>query len=91
MPWALVVAAVLSQAQLGYLTAARQAVVDLNYPQARSLLQKARQQPGLTREQLLEVLWLQGLVSGSLNQPDNARAAFRALFALEKNRLKVES
>lgn len=83
MPWALVVTAILSQAQSPHIQAARDAMDDLRYPDARTLLQKARQQPNLPREQLIEILWLQGLVAASLNQADGARAAFRALFAID--------
>ena len=83
MPWALVVAAVLSQTPSPQIRAAREAMDDLRYPDARALLQKARQQPNLPREQLVEILWLQGLVAATLNQADAARSAFRALFAID--------
>lgn len=83
MPWALVVAAVLTQAQSAHIKAAREAMDDLKYPEAKALLQKARQQSGLQRAELVEILWLQGLVAASLNQPDAARASFRALFAID--------
>jgi len=83
MPWALVVAAVLSQAQQAHLQAARAAMDELKYPEARALLQKARQQQGLEREELVQILWMQGLVAASMNQPDLARSYFRTLFAIE--------
>lgn len=83
MPWALVVLAVLSQAQSPQIKAAQEAMDDLRYTDARTLLQKARQQPNLPREQLVEILWLQGLVAATLNQADAARSAFRALFAID--------
>jgi hypothetical protein len=65
------------------LDAAEKAVSDLRYPDARPLLARARQVQGLDRASLLEILWLQGLVSSSLGQADGARQAFRTLLSIE--------
>lgn len=65
------------------LEAAQKAVAELRYPDARPLLARARLTPNLDRPTLLEILWLQGLVSVSLGQGDSARQAFRTLLSIE--------
>src|SRR4051812_31920323 len=65
------------------LEAAQRAVSELRYPDARPLLAKARLTPSLDRKTLLEILWLQGLVSASLGQGDAARTAFRTLLSID--------
>jgi hypothetical protein len=65
------------------LEAAQKAVAELRYPDARPLLARARLSPSLDRPTLLEILWLQGLVSASLGQADSARSAFRTLLSIE--------
>jgi hypothetical protein len=82
MPLALVLAAVLGEAP-SHLEAAREAMAELRYPEAKALLAKARLQVHLSREALIELLWMQGFVSASMNQADAARSAFRTLFAID--------
>ncbi|ATB38425.1 hypothetical protein CYFUS_003860 [Cystobacter fuscus] len=50
--------------------------------EAARALEQARAQPGNDRDTLLEILELQGVVAGMLQQPAKARAAFQTLLVL---------
>ncbi|WP_395847300.1 hypothetical protein [Cystobacter fuscus] len=55
----------------------------MRYAEAARALEEARAQPGNERDTLLEILEMQGVVAGMLQQPAKARAAFQALLVLE--------
>jgi hypothetical protein len=54
----------------------------LRYADAARALEEARAQPGNDRDALLEILEMQGVVAGMLQQPAKARAAFQTLLVL---------
>ncbi|WP_245814496.1 hypothetical protein [Cystobacter ferrugineus] len=61
---------------------ARQLLEELRYAEAARALEEARAQPGNDRDTLLEILELQGVVAGMLQQPAKARTAFQTLLVL---------
>ncbi|WNG28369.1 hypothetical protein F0U62_33450 [Cystobacter fuscus] len=65
-----------------YLPRARQLLEELSYAEAARALEQARAQPGNDRDTLLEILELQGVVAGMLQQPAKARSAFQTLLVL---------
>jgi hypothetical protein len=65
------------------LDSARERVRELKYNAAGPLLAKAREVSGNDHAQVLEILWLQGLVAATLNRKDDARTVFRQLLLLE--------
>jgi hypothetical protein len=65
-----------------YLPRARQLLDELRYPEAAHALEQARAHPGNDRDTLLEILELQGVVAGMLQQPDKARSTFQTLLVL---------
>ncbi|WNG18467.1 hypothetical protein [Cystobacter fuscus] len=65
-----------------YLPRARQLLEELRYPDAARALEQARAHPGNDRDTLLEILELQGVVAGMLQQPAKARSAFQTLLVL---------
>ncbi|MFY0575650.1 tetratricopeptide repeat protein [Cystobacter fuscus] len=65
-----------------YLPRARLLLEELRYTEAARALEQARAQPGNDRDTLLEILEMQGVVAGMLQQPAKARAAFQTLLVL---------
>ncbi|WP_245591854.1 hypothetical protein [Cystobacter fuscus] len=65
-----------------YLPRARLLLEELRYAEAARALDQARAQPGNARDTLLEILELQGVVAGMLQQPAKARTAFQTLLVL---------
>jgi len=55
----------------------------LKYAEAAKAVAQARLQPDLTRADLLQALWLQGLCATSMGNPDDARAPWRELAFLD--------
>jgi hypothetical protein len=62
---------------------ARSLVSDVKYGEAAKALSAAEAATGNARADLIEIYELQGIVYGTLNKPDLARAAFTKLFALD--------
>lgn len=65
-----------------HLPRARVLLEELRYAEATRALDEARAVPGNDRNTLLEILELQGVVSGMLQQPARARASFQTLLVL---------
>jgi len=61
---------------------ARKQFEDLDFEKAVRTLAAAEAAPGNDREQVLEILQLQGIVFGTMNKEAKARDAFRELFTL---------
>lgn len=68
------------------LESAKAQVAKLDYASARKTLKAAEAQEGYSRDELLDLLELQGVVEGSLNDAKAAKAAFLRLLVLEPGR-----
>src|SRR4051812_39554965 len=68
------------------LNAAEEAVAQVRYADAEKLLEKARAVPDNTRETLLRILELQGIVAATLGAAPKARTYFQTLITLDPER-----